>query len=270
MNYWLMVGSEKNWSEAFAKGNIWGLGNRQRKIWEEIREFDIVLFYVTRPISGVIGYGTIKTKFKQTEPLWDDELKAHKVLWPLRFEFSINYCIPQDKWTIDKITSELIRFKAGVGFGRIPEHIAKDLIAKFEVLKNADKDEEPLHEDIKKKLIEIGQLQNYIAEPEYKFDLGRIDVVWRRVEKSVPTYVFEIIVKGDLYHAISKLKHAYDLWNSRIFIVADKFDEEKVKELLSGTFHEIREQLKFINIESVNELYSLKIKLADLERKLGL
>jgi hypothetical protein len=44
-------------------------------------------------------------------------------------------------------------------------------------------------------------------------DGTRLDAVWRRVEKSVPTYVFEIQVGGDIYHAIAKLKHAYDLWN---------------------------------------------------------
>jgi hypothetical protein len=69
---------------------------------------------------------------------------------------------------------------------------------------------------------------------------------------------------------LSKLKHAYDLWNSRIFIVADKFEEERVKNLLSGSFHEISNSLKFIDFDTLNELYELKIKLKNLEQKLGL
>lgn len=119
-------------------------------------------------------------------------------------------------------------------------------------------------------MIEIGKLQNYIAEGEYPFDLGRLDVVWRRVEQSVPTYVFEVNVKGDLYHDLSKLKHAFDLWNSRIFIVASQANFGKIKALLSGSFHEIKEQLRFIDLEKIKELYDRKRSFLDLEKELGI
>jgi len=32
MNYWLAVGTVENWKEAFEKGNIWGLRDRQNVI----------------------------------------------------------------------------------------------------------------------------------------------------------------------------------------------------------------------------------------------
>jgi len=60
-------------------------------------------------------------------------------------------------------------------------------------------------------LIQIGKLQNFIAEPEYQFDIGKLDVVWRRVQQSVPTYVFEIQIGGNLYQALVKLKHAFEI-----------------------------------------------------------
>ena len=131
--------------------------------------------------------------------------------------------------------------------------------------------EEPItHREIKEKLIEIGKLQGFIAEQEYSFDLGRLDVVWRKVERSVPTYVFEVCIKGDLYHDLAKLKHAFDLWNSRIFIVAPQTEHDKVRHLLSGSFHEILEQLKFIDLERIKELYESKRAFLDLEKELGL
>ena len=99
-----------------------------------------------------------------------------------------------------------------------------------------------LHEDLKGKIAEMGRIQKFLAEVEYPMEETRLDVVWRRVEKSVPTYVFEIQVGGDIYHALAKLKHAYDLWNSRIFLVAAPADVKKADSLLSGTFHEIRGQ----------------------------
>ncbi|MCS7306805.1 MAG: hypothetical protein NZ602_17055, partial [Thermoguttaceae bacterium] len=99
---------------------------------------------------------------------------------------------------------------------------------------------------------------------------GRLDVVWRRVAHSVPTYVFEVNVRGDLYRALSKLKHAYDLWNSHIFLVGSNMDMGKVQELLSGTFHEIGDRLKFIDLERVRELHRSKKYFKDLEKQLGL
>lgn len=97
-----------------------------------------------------------------------------------------------------------------------------------------------------------------------------LDVVWRRVENGSPTYVFEVQVKGDLYHAIDKLKHVHDLWNSNIFLIVAKEDVEKAKELLAGTFHEVQSEIKIIETDEVYELYKLKKAYRDYERKLGI
>ncbi len=270
MNYWLLLGTLENWKEAFQNGNIWGFTEKQQRNWNEMREGDKVLFYVIRPVSGVIGYGTVKTKFRQTQPLWSQEIKENRVIWPLRIEFNVEYCLPSDKWETDQLTSKLLRYKAGVSFGRIEDSFGQEIISKFKASQGIQIEEPVTHREIKEKLIEVGKLQNFIAEDEYPFDLGRLDVVWRRVERSVPTYVFEICVRGDLYHDLSKLKHAFDLWNSRIFIVASDADETKIRNLLSGSFHEIAGHLKFISLEMVKELHMHKVNLIELEKKLGL
>jgi hypothetical protein len=270
VNYWLAVGTIENWKEAFEKSNIWGLRNRQRRRWDALQEGDGVLFYVMRPVAGIIGYGTVKMKFRQTQPLWSEEINKNEVIWPLRFEFDVEYCLPPDKWETDKITSELLRYKTGVGFQQLDSLTAQEFISKFKERHVEELEETVSHKEIKQKLIEIGKLQNYIAEGEYPFDLGRLDVVWRRIERSVPTYVFEINVKGDLYHDLSKLKHAFELWRSRIFIVVSQVDYDKVKVLLSGSFHEIREELKFIDLEKINELHTRKKAFLNLEKELGI
>ena len=194
----MAAGTVKNWEEAFAKGNIWGLKDRQKHYWEALQINDTVFFYAMRPIAGIIGYGIIKTKFRQTEPLWFEELNRNEVIWPLRFEFNVEHCFPPDKWETDKLTSELLRFKAGLSFRQIEVSLGQEIISKFKKRLMIGLEEPPSHKEIKQKLIEIGKLQNYIAEEEYPFDLGRLDVVWRRVERSVPTYVFEVNIKGDL------------------------------------------------------------------------
>jgi len=52
--------------------------------------------------------------------------------------------------------------------------------------------------------------------------------------------------------------------------VASQADEGKVGNLLSGTFHEISNQIKFIEWERVEELYKRKKAYLDLEKELGI
>ena len=53
-------------------------------------------------------------------------------------------------------------------------------------------------------------------------------------------------------------------------LVAAQAELPKVNSLLSGTFHEIRERLKFVDISKVEELYSRKKAYRQLEDTLGI
>jgi predicted RNA-binding protein len=290
MKYWLVVGSPKNWDTAFKQGNIWGLRKSQRHLWESLDESDRVLFYATQPVSGIIGHGLIRTKFRQSRPLWPEEVRKNEVIWPLRFEFDVESCLPQKEWKARRLVTKAIFPRAG--FQLLSEDVGVELISsvgKVEYVPTVYKpsivaepstgfvgmsgevDEASLtHDELQEKLLEIGKLQNFIAEKEYPFDIGRLDVVWRRVVNSVPTYVFEVQVGGDVYHALAKLKHAFDLWNSHIFIVASEKDLSKASSLLSGTFHEVSNRVRFIELEQVVELYKRKRNYLDFERMLGI
>ena len=126
------------------------------------------------------------------------------------------------------------------------------------------------HDKVKDMVFEIGKIHHYMTDKEYVMNSEILDVVWRRVEKSVPTYAFEIQIGGDIYHALAKLKHAYDLWNSNIYIVIDEKHRSKIEELLAGTFHEVTNIIKIINLNQVNELYDLQIDDVKLRKNLGL
>jgi hypothetical protein len=126
------------------------------------------------------------------------------------------------------------------------------------------------HDEIIAKMLEIGRLQKFLTEREYPMEGYRLDAVWRRVEKAVPTYVFEVHIGGDLHRSLAKLKHAFDIWNSNIFLVANKQHRKDADRLLSGLFHEIRDRLKFIETEKVDELLRQKRGVHDLEAELGI
>lgn len=268
--YWMAVGSRANWEEAFERGNIWGLRQRQKHRWENLGENDTILFYATESIAGIIGYGSVQTKFRQDQPFWSEEVRKGEVIWPLRFEFDVDYCLPPDRWETNRITSDTLKLKVAVGFQSVEPQLAQQIISQFKEAEVERPDEAPTHTELKQKLIEIGRLQKYLAEEEYPFDIGKLDVVWRRIERSVPTYVFEVQIGGDPYHALAKLKHAFDLWNSRLFIVGPQAQFSKIKSLLGGTFHEISDRVKFLEVEKIEELYRRKKAYLDFEKELGI
>ena len=289
--YWLAAGTSENWQIAFEQGNIWGLKDtkRAKKVWERIADGDVLLFYATRPSSGIVGFGTIRTKFLQDRPLWPDEIGRSKVIWPLRLEFDVEFCLPLDGWTKQRVQFPKFRMMARSGFAELdapnalrvieqlrpPSQVTPAQSHKSSVPHNSAVIKlEPTvylsHDEVKSRLIEIGRIQNFIAEEEYKMDGELLDVVWRRVERSVPTYVFEVQVAGDLHHALAKLKHAHDLWNSHIFLIVSERNKGKLDRLLRGTFQEIRDRVKLIGLEEIEQLYHYKSSYKRLERALGI
>ena len=267
--WWIAAGPPDHWKTAFEMGRIWGVTDKKFSRWEKISANDYILFYATKPVSGVIGYGVIRTKFKQNKPLWPREVEERRVIWRYRFEFDVEYCLPPDKWEKHKVSSGYIAAAARGGFQQIKEEEARKIIG--ELVPSVEVEKQPsLHDQIKAMLIKLGRLQGFISEGEYPMDIGKLDVVWRRVERGDPTYAFEVQIGGNLYHAISKLKHAHDLWNSNIFLITIKDDIGKAQQLLSGTFHEIRDKIRVIETEKIKILYQKKKEYKDFESQLGL
>jgi predicted RNA-binding protein len=283
--FWLVVGTEKNWKVAFETGNIWGLKDFRElsALWNMLREGDGLLFYVSKPVHGIIGFGRVVTKFRQTNPLWPEEIRRNEVIWNLRFEFDVEHCLPPHLWQTHKYTSQDLQLitrmvfqcypieevnAARIGLGLSP--IVEIAPAPLSAPVPSTKVDAVSHSEVITDLAEIGRIQGYISDTEYLLESTRLDVVWRRVERSVPTYVFEVQVGGDIYHAMAKLKHAFDLWNSHIFLVAANKDRSKYVELLAGTFHEVADQMRFVEIGLVKELLAKKRDYKNMEQALGI
>jgi len=285
-NFWIVPGKITNWKHAFLSNGIWGFKDDvlNKVYWLALSPGDLICFYVTNPTKRVIGYGTVRTKFIQNIPLWPDELQAGVAKWPLRFEFDIDFILPENQWqemgaqvsgsraiyrdpiwlkSLDDIRPIIEALNPGVPFDKIAEEVAIPQVY-------VEEKETPSHDQVKKILMQIGRLQNYVVNPEYPMGNERLDVVWRRLPESVPTYAYEVHIGGDLYHALAKLKHAHDLWNSKIFLVAGDEIRGQVNTLLSGTFHEIQADLKFIGIAKAQSLYQTKTSIYEIERELGI
>ncbi len=274
---WIAVGSPEHWQLAFDHGGIWGLIDSHEKQWARVERGDLIFCYATSPVSGLVGYGRVTKTFRQDRPLWPPEVQSNSVIWPLRFEFEILDLVDTAAWRLARIKlQEVSSYRLQSGFIEIPLDLSAKLSTKFAdtILQEPAQAKSPAltsHDDIQRVLVEIGSLQRFIAEKEYPMEKERLDVVWRKVIKSVPTYVFEVQVGGDVYHALGKLKYAYNLRNSRIFLVGDlKSFREKADLLLSGTFHEIQTAIQILNVERLSRLHSVKRELRALEEELRL
>jgi hypothetical protein len=291
--FWLAVGTRENWHTAFDYAGIWGLKASQRHYWEALAEnADIVFFYVTSPVSGVVGYGLVRNKLHQTTPLWPEERARNELIWPLRFEFDVMAALPHDVWLEQKVDEPDLKRRVRSGFQGLEPSLANNLMRLLPgsrpqgmvldypvglrarpvriafpepALATADQ-----HTRAKQLLLETGRLQNLVADEEFPLENRRVDVVWRRVQRAVPSYVFEVQVGGNLTEAMGKLKHAFEMWNSRVFVVGKQEHRGSVNQLLGGTFRELQQRLGFVELAQVEELYQRKRAYRELESQLGI
>jgi predicted RNA-binding protein len=288
--HWIILGPEQNWKISFQQGGIWGAKEMLYPEWKALEKGDVLFFYITKTVKGIVGIGRMENKFIQDKPFWPEEIEAGKVVYPFRFEFHIDYLLEEKDWKSKKIPIGLSiqEMRRGINIlqKKTVDKLYRDFQEKFnftipifqkEELKmdmdKIDKKEiiEPSnHNELQELIFQIGQLNRLISEKEYLMENERLDVVWRRVERSVPTYVFEVQIGGDIYHALGKLKHAFDLWNSNTFLIIHEKDIEKADALLNGTFHEMKERIKIITPQKVSELYQQKKRWVDLEKEIGL
>jgi hypothetical protein len=291
--FWLVVGTPENWHTAFDYGGIWGLRPTQKRYWDRLQENrDLILMYVTSPISGVVGSGIVRTKLHQISPLWPEERGKNAVIWPFRFEFDVlSNCLPPSQWADGRVALDELKSRVRSGFQELEPALATEILRGLPskdnsvdlVLSPSLRDETILptprspmartddqHRHIQSLLSEIGRLQKFVTDTEFPLENRRVDVVWRRVQRSVPSYVFEVQVGGNLTEAMAKLKQAFEFWNSNIFLVGKSEHKNPALQMCDGSFHEIKGRLKFLQSEHIEELYRLKRAYRDFEHNLGI
>ncbi len=113
------------------------------------------------------------------------------------------------------------------------------------------------HTEAQQMLVEIGRMLGRHAEAEFEY----YDVVWRDSPMAPRlSHVFEVQVAGSVDSALTRLKHAYDAQRSRPFLViADERAANFAGRRLTGSFHEIWEEVTLIGMGELKRLYeSLK------------
>ncbi|MGB9729180.1 MAG: hypothetical protein ACP5IZ_05040 [Thermoprotei archaeon] len=262
---------------------LWGfpdnLVNRRR--WSLLSEGCIIFFYGNyNNNKGIYLMSILREKFENHNPVkyW----VYNPVGYPLQIKVKVSGALensspvlkgelaglgikifkaPADRWS-------LIVFGDFEG-ATYPYNIFNNVVEIFNA-RNKILSRSLDHDTVKEIIYNIGILQGKISEKEINIDNYRIDVAWKRIAKGNPYIVFEIHIHGNLEEALTKLKHARDLWNSKPVLVTTKEIINKAKEIASGAFHEIYDELKILSLDEIIELYEKKQEYKRIESKLGL
>jgi len=86
----------------------------------------------------------------------------------------------------------------------------------------------------------LGELIGYKPRRRWRHEGYEFDVVWFRPPRIGPKFVFEVHLRGSLEAALLRLKHAYDLWESVLFLVSTEDQLRVAESRFLGELHELR------------------------------
>lgn len=304
MQNWLVIGIPKNWETATSQPvPIWGLKPRYQAEFQAMNIGDILWFYSTSPVGGVIGVGVVKDKYIDNVNLvWEEELKRKEVIWPLRFRIHVLKILPKARWKTDRIKINDFGLFWQVGFQLLKGKRVVELFKRIERIFGLISEEklftgatiaEPLlikekppiyipteeklivpHKELQEQVAEIGKLQFYYTEVEYPIELPsekkNLDVVWKREIDGAPTFAFEIELSGMLEKAVERLKFAFRKWNSRPRIVIPKEHVKKAYNIITVSNKDFSQQIKIYEPIQIMELLNRKHELKTVEQNLDM
>lgn len=94
---WIFSGNKENWKIAI-KNRKWGTKLKNRNLWQKIKPGNTVIFYVTNPVSKIIGLGTVKELVEENSLLWPDEVNENNVKYPLRINLNDLNILSEENW----------------------------------------------------------------------------------------------------------------------------------------------------------------------------
>ena len=59
---------------------------------------DKLVFYVSKPVGGIVGCGEVLSKSHNTDLLWQDELASGMSIYPYKIGFKKIFSIPKELW----------------------------------------------------------------------------------------------------------------------------------------------------------------------------
>ncbi|MEM2945294.1 MAG: EVE domain-containing protein [Thermoproteota archaeon] len=118
MNVWIVTGSAGNLKTSIERGK-WGVNKRLKNSWDRIAQGDLLLFYVTSPIRGIVGVASVESKAEENNILWRDEAVVGRVLYPYRIIFKPVFILDEEKWETDRIPVKDLNVSVRTGLNSV-------------------------------------------------------------------------------------------------------------------------------------------------------
>lgn len=256
---------------------LWALKGSLRNRWASIGEGDYVLFY-HRGRFIYVGKVSFKYPFKDepeqvevgdrlADSVWGRDVSGKT--WPYLFflEDVKEIDLPLSKF--NELTG--YNLKAVAGFMRMREQKAVKVIKYLQRIVKPPKPPSLVrHDEVVDAIYALGELIGYKPDKKWRHGRYEFDVVWHKPPRIGPKYVFEVHLRGSLEAALLRLKHAYDLWGSQLFLVSTENQLKDAQAKFLGELHELKDKVTLLEIKTVEEFYNFKGKFEWLERKFGL
>lgn len=155
--------------------------------------------------------------------------------------------------------------------------------------------EESIHSLLQGRLIEIGNIRGFETYspnkakifnerpleqiitlkncPELQFSdyqlLRQIDVIWFKSKGSnfIPEKAFEVELTTGVWSGVGRMATLMDYSNVGLYVISN--DKKKFKQVIS-VYHQYRERYKFVDDESLGDLYAAEINLKEIKIDVGL
>jgi len=262
---------------------LWALKESLYSRWVSINEDDYILFYNAGKFIYV-GKVYFKYPFAESsqqvsfgnslaESIWGKDVDGKT--WPFLLFLKEVKEIDLPLTKLNELAG--YNLKSVAGFMKIKEEKASKVIEylqhfyiKPSIKATAPSQVELQHNEIVDIIYALGELIGYKPEKKWRHEGYEFDVVWFKPPRVGPKYVFEVQMKGSLEAALLRLKHAYDLWESQIFLVSTEDQLEEAQQKFLGELHEIKDKVTLLEVKDVKNFFDFKGKFEWLERKFGL
>jgi hypothetical protein len=257
---------------------LWAVKETLVGYWERCEPGDLLLFYnggIFR-YSGEVAFrypttadpAQLQVSSRLAETVWGRDVDGRT--WPyLIFLKNVReISLPLEEF--NRATG--YKFKAVAGFTLAKRAREEDILGFLRAPRpRVVAPSEPEHDRIVDIIYDLGQLIGYQPEKRWRYEGYEFDVAWFRKPRVGPKCVFEVQLRGSVEAALTKLKHAHDLWESTPFLISTPEQIEKLeRKYLEGAFHELRDILVPVRIDEIEQFYEFKGKFEWLERKFGL
>ena len=284
-SYWIFSVTPENWQIARQK-KIWAV--RTENLAQKVSKGDFIVLYVSGTETFCTIIETLEDWRPAAEVVWIDEMEEHRIKYPYQTKVKIvQEGLANVKELVQKLSFIKNKQKWGVYVRGTPANMRRPISeSDYQIIQNVMKlnplpqdissllklkpkvarrttieakelTTVPKHNEIRDMIFEMGQIEGKVAEVEYPIDSLRLDVVWKTISAGNPKWAFEVQMGGNFYEALTKLKHAWDKWNSKPFLVTTDPYVAQAKSLLEGSFHEMREDARIVNWEKIVKLYQL-------------